>query len=699
MPAQAQAQALVEPAWNPPKGPAADRHRNGANYAGRPPTGPRGARFDDSREPPPGRQAHALAPQSQAHSLANTPTGPRAATPTPPMPMAGVPTGPRALRDKLLIDAPKGPKAKLVVAGAASIKAAGVHVAGGANAIPTGPRANPTPAVKKFFAAEDDDVEEAVPSKAWGRTGEGARRVRSTAEEAARVAEAALLEAQHGPSARPSKAGSARGEDERDRARRERSPYGEWDRERYPDRRHDPRGPPRSEREEWEAEQRYRNRYDYDCRYPDEFRPPRGYDYGGPPGARSPYGYDRYREERTYADDRYGPRPPREGWADYSRERSPPPRGYYPDPRYPDADPYDRRSWGPRPDEREFEFERREGGPPRTAQGWGGWSGDGTPPPRPQQDGGEGESEIEIDELKDALTTLKKSTSSGVTVPAPPAPEELAVREPTPEPAAIGPATNANGDLYEILVTVGEGTYGKVYKAQKVQTGELVALKRIKMEAERDGFPVTAAREIKLLQALRHPNVVDLKEMLVSRGHVYMVLGYMEFDLTGVLHNREIRFSPAHLKSLMAQLLDGLGYCHRKGVLHRDLKGSNILIGRDGRLEIADFGLARFFAPGRARDYTNRVITQWYKPPELLFGATVYGAEVDMWSAGCIFLELFAKRPVFQGMDEIDQLDATFRLTGTPTVQAWPGLVDLPWYELVKPKKVIESVLRETFSK
>lgn len=613
--------------------------------------------------------------------------------------MVGVPTGPRALRDKLLIDAPKGPKAKLVVAGAAGTKPAGALGPGAhpLNPVPTGPRANS--AVKKFFAAEDDDVEEAVPGRAWGRTGmgatEAARKVRSTAEEAARVAEAALLDARVGPPTGPSKSASLRGEGERDRARRERSPYGEWDRERYPERRHDPRGPPRSEREEWEAEQRYRERYEYDRRYPDEYPPPRGYDYG-PPGARSPYGYDRYRDERPYPDDRYGgARPPREGWGDYGRERSPPPRGYQPDPRYPE-DAYDRRSWGPRPDD--YEYDRRDGPPreagPRGVQtGWGGWSGDGTPPRRPQ----EGEGPIEIDELKDALTDLQQSTSSGVVVPEPVA-EEL-VREPTPAPVAIGPATNANGDLYEILVTVGEGTYGKVYKAKKVQTGELVALKRIKMEAERDGFPVTAAREIKLLQALRHPNVVDLREMMVSRGHVYMVLGYMEFDLTGVLHNREISFTPAHLKSLMAQLLDGLGYCHRKGVLHRDLKGSNILIARDGRLEIADFGLARFFAAGRGRDYTNRVITQWYKPPELLFGATVYGAEVDMWSAGCIFLELFAKRPVFQGMDEIDQLDATFRLTGTPKVAEWPGLVDLPWYELVKPKKMIDSVLRETFAK
>lgn len=116
-----------------------------------------------------------------------------------------------------------------------------------------------------------------------------------------------------------------------------------------------------------------------------------------------------------------------------------------------------------------------------------------------------------------------------------------------------------------------------------------------------------------------------------------MVSEYLEHDLTGVLHHPSINFTPAHLKSLMQQFLQGLAFIHKRGVLHRDLKGSNILLGKSGELKIADFGLARFYKRGRNEDYTNRVITQWYKPPELLFGATVYGAEVDMWSAGFVF--------------------------------------------------------------
>jgi CTD kinase subunit alpha len=219
------------------------------------------------------------------------------------------------------------------------------------------------------------------------------------------------------------------------------------------------------------------------------------------------------------------------------------------------------------------------------------------------------------------------------------------------------------------------------------------------MESERDGFPVTAMREIKLLQSLRHQNIVRLYEMMVSNGSVYMVFEYMDHDLTGILSQTQFSFTDAHLKSLCHQMLAGLAYLHHKGVIHRDIKGSNILINNRGDLKLADFGLARFYQKRRRSDYTNRVITLWYRPPELLFGATVYGPEVDMWSAGCIMLELFTKKPVFQGNDEIHQLDVVYKILGTPVPERWPGVTDLPWYELVKPREVIHDRFRELFQK
>ncbi|KAF9908584.1 kinase subunit of RNA polymerase II carboxy-terminal domain kinase I [Linnemannia zychae] len=256
-------------------------------------------------------------------------------------------------------------------------------------------------------------------------------------------------------------------------------------------------------------------------------------------------------------------------------------------------------------------------------------------------------------------------------------------------------------DLYERVGQVGEGTYGKVYKAKNKQTGEYVALKRIRMEAEKDGFPITAMREIKLLQSLSHPHVISLKELMVSKGAVYMVFEYMDYDLTGILAHPNLKFRPEHVKCLMKQLLEGLGFLHHKGVLHRDIKGSNLLVNKRGELKLADFGLARVFQKKTKRDYTNRVITLWYRPPELILGATGYGPEVDMWSAGCIMVELFTRRPIFQGHNEITQLENIWKTMGTPQRESWPGVDQLPWYELIKHLNTENraSRFREMFAK
>lgn len=242
-------------------------------------------------------------------------------------------------------------------------------------------------------------------------------------------------------------------------------------------------------------------------------------------------------------------------------------------------------------------------------------------------------------------------------------------------------------EMYTRIAQVGEGTYGQVFKAKSESTGILVALKKIRMEAEKDGFPITAMREIKLLQMLRHPNVVRLHEMMTTsiRGSVYMVFEYMEHDLNGVLHHPDIRFTPAHLKSLSGQLLAGLDHLHQRSVLHRDLKGSNILLNNAGQLKLADFGLARLYAKRRQADYTNRVVTLWYRPPELLLGATQYGSEVDAWGAGCILLELFMRKAVFQGTDEIHQVQTIVDVLGPMNEARWKGVEALPWWDLIKP--------------
>ncbi|KAJ9114564.1 hypothetical protein QFC20_001438 [Naganishia adeliensis] len=252
---------------------------------------------------------------------------------------------------------------------------------------------------------------------------------------------------------------------------------------------------------------------------------------------------------------------------------------------------------------------------------------------------------------------------------------------------------------YEKIAQVGEGTYGKVYKARNSEGLGLVALKRIRMEGEKDGFPVTAMREIKLLQGLDHVNIVKLHEMMISNGSVHMVMEYMDHDLSGILSQPQITLSVANLKSFCQQMLRGLAYLHGKAILHRDMKGSNILINSKGELKLADFGLARYFTKRKRNDYTNRVVTLWYRSPELLLGETMYDVCIDNWSAGCIMLELFVRKPVFQGNGEIHQLEAIYEIMGTPTEEEWPGLASMPWYELVKPKEMLPSRFDEYFSK
>lgn len=251
---------------------------------------------------------------------------------------------------------------------------------------------------------------------------------------------------------------------------------------------------------------------------------------------------------------------------------------------------------------------------------------------------------------------------------------------------------------------VGAGTYGKVFKAIHIYTRDQVALKRIRMEGERDGFPITAVREIRLLQHLRHKHVVALQEVMVEKNEAYMVFEYLSHDLTGLINHPTFKLTAAHKKDLARQMFEGLDFLHRRGVLHRDIKAANILVSSTGQLKYADFGLARFYTKSRQLDYTNRVITIWYRPPELLLGETQYGPAIDIWSACCVFMEMFTRKAVFPGEGgELSQLERVYNMLGTPSRTEWPRIADLPWYELMQPTqqrrvRQFEEVLKDVLS-
>ncbi|KAK8058316.1 hypothetical protein PG994_008764 [Apiospora phragmitis] len=238
----------------------------------------------------------------------------------------------------------------------------------------------------------------------------------------------------------------------------------------------------------------------------------------------------------------------------------------------------------------------------------------------------------------------------------------------------------------------------RIRRGTNVYTKKLVALKKIRMEGERDGFPVTAVREIKLLQSLKHENIVNLMEVMVEDNSCYMVFEYLSHDLTGLLNHPSYKLDPSEKKHMAKQLFEGLDYLHGRGVLHRDIKAANILVSSDGILKLADFGLARFYAKHHRLDYTNRVITIWYRSPELLLGETQYTAAVDVWSAACVMVEIFTRHAIFPGDGtEINQLDMIYAILGTPNKVEWPDLIKMEWFELLRPNYRKPNVFAEKY--
>jgi cyclin-dependent kinase len=242
---------------------------------------------------------------------------------------------------------------------------------------------------------------------------------------------------------------------------------------------------------------------------------------------------------------------------------------------------------------------------------------------------------------------------------------------------------------YQKLEKVGEGTYGVVYKARDTLNGNrLVALKKIRLEAEDEGVPSTAIREISLLKEMRDDYIVSLYNIVHSDSHkLYLVFEFLDLDLKKYMESipANMGLEPDMVKRFMSQLVKGTRYCHSHRILHRDLKPQNLLIDKEGNLKLADFGLARAFGVP-LRTYTHEVVTLWYRSPEILLGGRQYSTGVDMWSIGCIFAEMVNRKPLFPGDSEIDEIFKIFRVLGTPNEDVWPGVSSLPDFKRTFPK-------------
>lgn len=235
---------------------------------------------------------------------------------------------------------------------------------------------------------------------------------------------------------------------------------------------------------------------------------------------------------------------------------------------------------------------------------------------------------------------------------------------------------------YEKIEFLGEGQFATVYKARDLESGEIVAVKKIKLGSRteaKDGINRTALREIKILQELSHPNIIGLLDVFGHQSNVSLVFDFMDTDLEIIIRDRSVLFIPAHIKSYIIMTLKGLKYLHNNWILHRDLKPNNLLIDRNGVLKLADFGLAKAYGSPN-RNNTHQVVTRWYRAPELLYGARMYGTGIDIWAVGCILAELLLREAIFPGDTDLDQLDRIFQVTGTPDDNSWPNVSDLPDY-------------------
>ncbi|EDV23130.1 uncharacterized protein TRIADDRAFT_27686 [Trichoplax adhaerens] len=222
---------------------------------------------------------------------------------------------------------------------------------------------------------------------------------------------------------------------------------------------------------------------------------------------------------------------------------------------------------------------------------------------------------------------------------------------------------------YQSIKQLGDGTYGSVVLARNYDTGETVAIKKMKRKYY-SWEECMNLREVKSLRKLNHTNVVRLKEVIRESDHLYFVFEYMKENLYQLMKKRDKLFPERVIRNISYQILQGLAFMHKQGFFHRDMKPENLLCTGSEIIKIADFGLAR---ETRSRPpYTDYVSTRWYRAPEVLLHSTNYSSPIDMWALGCIMAEMYTLRPLYPGTSEVDEIFKICTVLGTPSKEDWP---------------------------
>lgn len=233
-------------------------------------------------------------------------------------------------------------------------------------------------------------------------------------------------------------------------------------------------------------------------------------------------------------------------------------------------------------------------------------------------------------------------------------------------------------EKYKIMEKIGVGSFGDVKLGINIENGQKVALKYVHSNSYECRVPLAVFREIESLRQLRSPNIIKLLDVFPFETNIILVFEFFPSNMAELIENAKSYFSNHTIKYCAFSVLRGLHHIHENNLIHRDIKPSNLLISDMGNVKIADFGLCRIQTTKESM--SHQIVTRWYRPPEILFGARHYTAAVDIWSLGAVVAELMCLAPLFPGSNDIDQIYKVFQIMGTPTPLSWPVFKHLSIY-------------------